>query len=496
MRDLLQAPCCAPEDLGHPLPDSDHAVSVALPLWQHVIGYEENDPAVTSKFRCGYPRFFLPPLLQQLATEAESRLAQPGEGCLIYPSLAAAERCLQFVRTRIHSQARVIPYGRLGLAVVAFPEAHRSTVREYWRYAGETVSTRMAEAALRGREDAPAKGAEAKALIRQRLARMADVQPQDVFLFPSGMAAVFAVHRMLQHLLPGRRSVQLDFPYVDVLKVQQEFGEGVSFFPTAGPEVLAEVRRLAEMGELCGVFCEMPSNPLLRAVRLSDFAPSMRQHGVPLVVDDTVATVANIDALRFADVVTSSLTKTFSGAGDVLAGAVTLNPRSPFYAAFSLYLSSELLENDIFWWEDAVALEKNSRDFPKRVRRSSHNAAALAAMLRSHPKVASVWYPGGRHDGLEEILRPGAGYGCLLSFILRNPADAPVVYDSLRVSKGPSLGTNFTLVCPYTLLAHYQELDWAESCGVPSHLLRVSAGLEETSDLLERFRAALAAIAD
>jgi len=46
------------------------------------------------------------------------------------------------------------------------------------------------------------------------------------------------------------------------------------------------------------------------------------------------------------------------------------------------------------------------------------------------------------------------------------------------VNKGPSLGTNFTLVCPYTLLAHYCELDWAASFGVPGHLIRVSVGLE------------------
>jgi cystathionine gamma-synthase len=46
------------------------------------------------------------------------------------------------------------------------------------------------------------------------------------------------------------------------------------------------------------------------------------------------------------------------------------------------------------------------------------------------------------------------------------------------VAKGPSLGTNFTLVCPYTLLAHYNELPWAEEFGVDRFLIRVSVGLE------------------
>ncbi|MDG1060227.1 MAG: PLP-dependent transferase, partial [Synechococcus sp. cluster3_bin.96] len=66
-------------------------------------------------------------------------------------------------------------------------------------------------------------------------------------------------------------------------------------------------------------------------------------------------------------------------------------------------------------------------------------------------------------------------------------------YDRLAVCKGPSLGTPFTLVCPYVLLAHYDELPWAKACGVPSHLLRVSVGLEQPEELWQRFERALSA---
>lgn len=52
-------------------------------------------------------------------------------------------------------------------------------------------------------------------------------------------------------------------------------------------------------------------------------------------------------------------------------------------------------------------------------------------------------------------------------------------YDALNLSKGPSLGTNFTLVCPYTLLAHYYELPWAKDFGVEKDLIRISVGLED-----------------
>jgi cystathionine gamma-synthase len=491
MRDLLLDPCWKPEELGHPLPESPHAVSVSLPLWEHVIGYEEEDPAVLRKLRCGYPRFFLPPLLEQLLGEACRRFARPGEGCLVYPSRHSAERCLKFVHNRVHSRARLDDFGSHGLCVVTFSESIRRTVREYWRYAGETVSTRLADAALQLRHPDQEIGAVAKAVVRRRLARLAGVTERDVYLFPSGMAAVFAVHRMLSHVIPGKHSAQLDFPYVDVLKVQQEFGEGVEFYPVANRSAIAGVKDLAAAGRLCGVFCETPSNPLLRSVALSEIQPALRAAGVPLIVDDTVATVAAVDALRFADLTTSSLTKSFSGVGDVMAGAVTLNPTSPFHDAFRAFLDVEMLENDIFWCEDAVVLEHNSRDFPKRVRRAGQNAAALAAFLSRQPQISQVFHPSLHPDGLEEIRRPGGQSGCLLSFTLADESKAQAVYDALRVCKGPSLGANFTLVCPYTLLAHYRELPWAESCGVSRNLIRVSTGLEESDDLIARFAEAL-----
>jgi cystathionine gamma-synthase len=120
---------------------------------------------------------------------------------------------------------------------------------------------------------------------------------------------------------------------------------------------------------------------------------------------------------------------------------------------------------------------------------TSGNAAALVEFLGSHPLVKQVCYA--QRDGgvgYESIRRDGGGYGGLFSFVLKDAEKvSPGYFDRLKVSKGPSLGTNFTLACPYTLLAHYDELEWAESCGVDRFLIRVSAGLEPVSDLVGRF---------
>jgi cystathionine gamma-synthase len=86
------------------------------------------------------------------------------------------------------------------------------------------------------------------------------------------------------------------------------------------------------------------------------------------------------------------------------------------------------------------------------------------------------------------------GYGSLLSVLFHDDAHAITFYDAIETAKGPSLGTNFTLTSPYTILAHYTELDWAAQFGVERGLVRISAGLEERETLVGVFNEALKAI--
>ena len=105
------------------------------------------------------------------------------------------------------------------------------------------------------------------------------------------------------------------------------------------------------------------------------------EHDAPLMVDDTIATAANVHAFQFADVVTTSLTKIFSGVGDVMAGAVTLRADSPFHDLFHELLTMEVEDAPLFS-PDAVVLEENSRDFADRVRRINATAAILCGVRR------------------------------------------------------------------------------------------------------------------
>lgn len=495
MSDLLQHPLWQEQDLGTPLPDNDFGVSVCLPLWRHVIGYEEKDPAVLANFRSGYPRFCCPPAVGALFAAAEKEYAKEGERCVVFPRRLHASRCLDYVARAGFPRGRTEVFGDEELGVAVFPAAAYDTARRFWRFCGEVVSTRQAcEALGLARSTATqAQGEAAQHVIRQRLARLAGQQPEDVFLFPSGMAANFAVHRMLTSLRPDCKTLQIDFPYVDVLKLQQQFGSGAHFLPLADEADYERAGQILGAEKIAGIFCEAPSNPLLRCADFGRLLPLIaeRQPGVPLIVDDTIATVANVDAFKVADAVTTSLTKAFSGAGDVLAGSVILNRHSSHHDAFSAFLRQHA--DHELWRGDAVALEQNSRDFTQRAAVMSRNSTGLHEFLRAHPKVARTWHPsieGG--PGYASIQRQGGGHGCLFSFVLKDAATvSPRFYDALRVCKGPSLGTNFSLVCPYTLLAHYDELDWAERCGADRNLIRVSAGLEPLDDLIRRFDEAL-----
>jgi cystathionine gamma-synthase len=494
MRDLLTHPLCQPEDLGSPIPPTPYGVSVCLPLWAHVVGYEEGDQKIVSKFQSGYPRFFVPPAIANLFAAAEQALAQPGERALVFPRVIHAERCIAYLSKQGLSGGRVVEFSSESLGVALFPEASYLQARRCWRFCGEVVSCRQAEAALglQTEEVTEAAGLAATQTIKQRLADITGQDISSIFLFPSGMAANYAVHRMLTKLLPNRKTVQLDFPYVDVLKLQEQFGSGAHFLPFTEEDDYTKLHELIKTEPLAGIYAELPSNPLMKCVDLRRVSEMLflEEKDVPIIVDDTVASCVNVDAFLIADVVTTSLTKAFSGIGDVLAGCVIINNDSPFHEDFVTFLQAHA--DHELWRGDALVLEQNSRDFKERVKMMSRNSVALYELLSDHPAVEKVFHSISDETGLyDHLQRADGGHGCLLSFVLKDRSKAPAVYDAMKFCKGPSLGTNFTLVCPYTLLAHYEELEWAESCGVDRTLLRVSCGIEPTEIILERMKRAL-----
>ncbi len=487
MQDLLKAPFWQEETLGRPLPDSSHACAVSLPTWDSVIGYEEGRDRVMKKLETGYPRFFLHPLVKRLFAKASQEVAETGKRAVIFPGKGPAQRAQRYVERHHNVATRITSYDD-GLQALIVPEEAYGIAMEYWRHTGEIVSSRQAEDLLNERE---CEGV-SSVILRQHLAESTGAALDDHFVFESGMAAIYTAYRAVMNQSPGKKTLQLEFPYVDGLKVQEKFGSGVVFlYETEGEDFDAAVRRIQE-GEFAAVFCEVPSNPLLRCANLPRVAEACKSGGVPLVVDDTVASSINVDVMQYADLVTTSLTKWISGKGDVCAGMVTVNEDSPWAQDFRSFLADACQEGCRLYKGDVKKLIENMRDYPERVRRSNENGELIADYLAEHPAVGRVWYPKfvTPHE-YQAIRREDGGYGGLISFTLKQPRKMPRVYDALQLCKGPSLGTEFSLASPYTMLAHYFELDWAEACGVSPNLLRLSVGIEEGEVILGALARAL-----
>ncbi len=480
----VQEQSWAPEAIGRPIPNSPHAVSVALPRWEDVIGYEEKKPDVMTRLASGYPRFFIHPSVQELA----GRIGN-GRPCLPFPSRQAAELCAEYIRHSCGDGAEAVSVGGLH-GVRAGTDGH-AALRAFWQHTGLIVSTRQAKAQLAGRT-AGSEDEEVRRSLRARLAGFYDCSEDDVLLAPTGMAALFAALRAVTTRMPGQPTAQLGFPYVDTLKLQQKLGRGAVFLhhlEDLGKRLGALLRRRA----LAGCFCEIPGNPLLGSADLRQVSPVLREHGVPLVLDDVVATPMNVDLTGHADLIATSLTKFIAGTGDVMGGALVCNPRSPYYGVLRRIANAQ--HEELLWGEDLRVLEAQAKEFPERMKRHNQNGLCIAERLRRHPAVERVWYPKWEFtDAYEALRRKDGGWGALVTFLPRHAeVNAPAIYDRLRLCKGPSLGTVFTLACPFTLLAHYTELDWAEACGVSRYLIRLSVGLEEAEEVWRRLEQALGA---
>lgn len=480
---LALDPAWKPEHLGQPIPRSVHAVSVALPRWRDVVGYEEKNREVLDRLSNGYPRFVIHPLVEELgATLAD------GRPCLPFPSARAADAAMDFIRRACGIEARLLRQD--GVWGVAAAGPGLAALRLFWQHAGLIVSSRQAEAWLAGRL-ADADASAARASLRRQLAGFYDCREDDVFLAPSGMAAVYAALRAVQQRAPRRRTVQLGFPYVDTLKLQQKLGYGVILLHHLG-DIPERLGRLLRREPFAACFCEIPGNPLLGCADLRRVGPLLRELRVPLVADDVVSTPLNVDLGPHADLIATSLTKFIVGTGDAMGGALICNPKSPLYAELKPLVRSG--HEELLWGEDAAVFDTQARTFPERMRRHNQNGALLAERLRQHPAIERVWYPRWEFsEAYDAVRRPDGGWGALVTFLPRNASAAsPRIYDRLAFSKGPSLGTVFTLACPFTLLAHYTELEWAEACGVSRYLIRISVGLEDPDDLWRRLETALA----
>ncbi|MGB0743426.1 MAG: PLP-dependent transferase, partial [Opitutales bacterium] len=210
-----------------------------------------------------------------------------------------------------------------------------------------------------------------------------------------------------------------------------------------------------------------------------------------MLVDPTIASVYNVDVLPYADLLITSLTKYASIEGDVMIGALALNPESPFYGDLVLRTSSFHVSP---YRRDLARLALEMDAAPGIIEKINASTAKLCAFLREHPAVKKI-YCASCSDHIETIAKVDGPVGAVISIELEGELEK--FYDTIRLMKGPSFGTRYTLLCPFMYLAHYDLVsseegrEFLKSVGIAPELIRISVGEEPYEEIEGVFAQAL-----
>lgn len=310
---------------------------------------------------------------------------------------------------------------------------------------------------------------------RQLESALADLEgATSALCFGSGMAAITSVMRVLAK--PGGTLIVPADGYNQVRRYASECLAplGVDVREVAAAEICAAAQ------DADVVFAETPVNPTLDVVDLHRLATICRARDATLVVDNTTPTPLGQQPLSLgAELVVASATKALSGHSDLIAGYVA-GGQTDLMAAVE---RERLLAGAILGPFEAWLALRSLGSAGLRVERQCHNALAVAVMLRDHPAVRSVRYPGLPEDPSYAVARRQmTRFGGLVSFEL---ADAAAVHRLVERSALMLAATSFGGI--------HTSIDRRERWGDPVRggFVRMSLGIEDTDDILADVAGAL-----
>ncbi|WP_312246942.1 bifunctional O-acetylhomoserine aminocarboxypropyltransferase/cysteine synthase [Stutzerimonas nitrititolerans] len=302
------------------------------------------------------------------------------------------------------------------------------------------------------------------------------------------------------------------------------FGIEVRF---AAHDDIAALEALID-GNTKAVFCESIGNPAGNIIDLQALADAAHRHGVPLIVDNTVATPILCRPFEHgADVVVHSLTKYIGGHGTSIGGIVVDSGKFPWADhkdRFPLLNTPDPSYHGVTYTEafgpaafigrcrvvplrntgaalspfNAFMILQGLETLALRMERHCENALKVAAYLQSHPQIAWVKYAGlPDHPEHELALRYTKGTpASILSFGIKGGFDAGARFiDALKlVVRLVNIGDAKSLACHPASTTHRQLSDEElEKAGVPRDMVRLSIGIEHIDDILADLEQALAA---
>jgi cystathionine beta-lyase/cystathionine gamma-synthase len=237
---------------------------------------------------------------------------------------------------------------------------------------------------------------------------------------------------------------------------------------------------------------ETISNPLMRVGLLDQVAAFGKRAGIVTVIDNTFASPVNFRPLQAGfDLVFHSATKYLGGHSDLVAGAVMGSVDTIERVRKTLNLFGGSLDPHA-----GFLLARGIKTLALRVRAHNANALALAGFLADHPAVAGVNYAGlASHPDHAHATKLLSGFGGMLSLRLRGGEQAArALVDAMTLAySAPSLGGVETLITRPVATSHAgMSVQDRDRLGITPDLIRVSAGIEGSQDLIADFGHALA----
>jgi O-acetylhomoserine (thiol)-lyase len=311
-------------------------------------------------------------------------------------------------------------------------------------------------------------------------------------------------HTLLAHVLP-RQGIEVRF---------------------AASDGALDVERLIDAGTKA-VFCESVGNPAGNVCDIEALATVAHRHGVPLVVDNTVATPILLQPIAHgADVVVHSLTKFLGGHGTTLGGAIVdagrfawldhgarfpgfCEPDASYHGLVYArrFGASAYIERARSVYQrtmgavlspfNAFLLLQGIETVALRMERHVDNARRVAEFLRADPRVAWVSYAGFADSPQQPLVeRYLAGRApSLFTFGVAGGSEAgKAFYDALQlVTRLVNIGDAKSLACHPASTTHRQmSREQQRSAGIRPETIRLSVGIEHIDDIIADLDQALA----
>jgi len=300
----------------------------------------------------------------------------------------------------------------------------------------------------------------------------------------------------------------------NIVSVSQLYGGTYNLFVHTFPRQGIEVR-LADQADFDGleklidgntkaVFCESIGNPAGNVVDIQRLAEIAHKHGVPLIVDNTVATPYLCRPFDFgADIVVHALTKYIGGHGNSIGGIIVdsgkvyteaLRP-----AAFIGRARVVPLRNTgaALAPQNAFLFLMGLETLGLRMERHCENAEALATWLKQHPQISWVNYatlPDSPYNATAKKIAKGKASG-IISFGIKGGAAAGAKFiDALQmIYRLVNIGDAKSLACHPASTTHRQlSPEELKRAGVSEDMVRISVGIEHIDDIIADVEQALA----